>query len=219
MSCSGPTPDYGWVRSTYRDNFSSGLNPISLANGGEVYTVNSLPPKAEMARVGQLWDVRHASGSAFTFVAALPTTRSEMLLYNGEAGTGKTYVIDAIWCLGITSMAAAGSISLIAQLATIAAPTDDALQLITGRTNKPYGGAAKRAVALTTMTANKWTLLNSSNSGGGATAQIGLSAYADVYGSWFVKPGDSLGVNVAAGTAAGTAIIGISWYEVQLNLG
>src|SRR5258708_4563727 len=73
---------------------------------GDLLTAWSLPPKTELAKLGQTWDVRIASGSAFTFVAAYPTTRAELVLFNGEAAGGKCYVLDSAWCLSITSMAA-----------------------------------------------------------------------------------------------------------------
>ena len=188
---------------------------------GETRVAVGLPLKSEIVRLGQTWTARIASASAFTHVAALPTTRAELALYNGEPGSGKCYIIDSVWHLAISSMAAAGSVALIAQISpAVAALTDDAAQLITGRTGKlNYGGYAKRAVAVTTMVANRWELLQSSNAGGSATAQIGLATYADVYGGWILRPGDTFGVNVVAGTAAGTAIMGITWHEVQLDIG
>lgn len=207
------------TRKTSVPSYSDSQEVIPAGNDrGELLVAQSLPPKTELVRLGQTWETRIASGSAFTHVAALPTTRAELALYNGEPSGGKSYVIDSVWHLGITSMAAAGSVALIAQIAPgVAALTDDTAQLITGRTGKvTYGGYAKRAVAVTTMTANRWSLLQSSNSGGGATAQIGLATFADVFGAWILRPGDTFGVNVVAGTAAGTAVMGIVWHEVQL---
>lgn len=168
----------------------------------------------------QTWTVRIATGSAFTFVAAMPTTRAELVLFNGEplTGNGKSYIIDAIWCLGITSAAAAQQMALIAQIVTGAtAPTDDTAQLITSNSCMgTYGGLAKRAVAQTTMVANKWELLEFSNSVG-ATTTIGLGMYSNVGGRLIVKPGAMLGVNVVCGAAAGTGIMGIAWSETLLD--
>lgn len=194
---------------------------FAINRRGDVLIAQSLPPKAELARLGRSWEARIASGSAFTHVAALPTTRAELALYNGEASGGKCYVIDSVWHLGISSMAAAGSIAIIGQISPgVAALTDDTNQLITGACGLvAYSGLAKRAVAVTTMVANRWSLLQSSNSGGGATAQIGLASFAECYGAFILKPGDTFGVNVVAGTAAGTAIMGIRWHEIQLDLG
>lgn len=176
-------------------------------------------PKTEFARMGSLNCVRIASGNAFTHVAALPTTRAELVLYNGEVTGGACYIIDSVWHLAITSMTAAGSVAIIAQIVTPgAAPTDDTAQLITSNRGTAYAGRAKRAVAQTSAIANKWELLQSSNSGGAATAQIGLASYAECWGKFVIRPGDMLAVNVVGGTAAGTAIMGITWAEYPCNI-
>lgn len=212
----------GNVRQTVAPNLPAGvmLQP-NINNRADLLFAQALPPLTEIVRLGRSWDVRIASGSAFTFVAALPTTRAELVLYNGEGAGGPSYVIDSVYCLAISSMAAAGSISLLAQIVeTASAPTDDAAQLITSRSGKTgYSGRARRAVAQTTMTANKWSLLETSISGGSATAQIGLAAYARVNGGLIIPPGAMLGVNTVAGTAVGTAVMGVVWHEVQLDLG
>lgn len=173
-----------------------------------------------LAPPDMLWCVRIATGSAFTFVAGMPTTRAELVLYNGESTTnGKSYVIDSVWALGITSAAAAQQMAIIAQIVPSAtAPTDDTNQLITasaGQNSGTYNGLAKKAVAQTSMTANKWELLDWTNSVA-ATTTIGLAMYANVNGKLIVKPGCMLGVNVVAGAAAGTCIMGISWGESNL---
>jgi hypothetical protein len=210
-----PAPMYGQVRGISRDNFGGGDQRISLTNGGEVYMAPALPPLTELARQG-LYTARIASGSAFTNVAALPTTRAELALYNADPA--KSYVITGVWYLAVSSMAAAGSIAIIAQVVPgVAALTDDTAQLITAGDGRPYGGFAKRAVAVTTMVANKWDLLQTSINGGSATAQIGLASFADCYGKYIVRPGSTFGVNVVAGTAAGTAVMGIQWAELNLN--
>jgi hypothetical protein len=171
-------------------------------------------PKTEFARIGALNTVRIASGNAFTHVAAYPTTRAELVLYNNEPTGGACYIIDSVWHLSITSMAAVGSVAIIAQIvASPAAPTDNTSQLITSNRGTTYAGRALRAIAQTTAIANKWELLASSNNGGSATAQIGLASFAECWGKFVIRPGDMFAVNVVAGTAAGTAIMGITWAE------
>ena len=49
-------------------------------------------------------------------------------------------------------------------------------------------------------------------------ATIGLGAVAEINGGIIVRPTYTLGINAVVGTAAGTAIMGLSWYEVQLPL-
>lgn len=208
----------GLVRNVLVPNLSEGQNgDLQVNNRGEQIVAAGLLPKTQLVALGNSWCARIATANAFTHVAAMPTTRYELALYNGEPSNGKSYVIDAVWHLGITSMAAAGSVIVLAQyVPQIAALTDDTAQLITSRSGKTYGGNGKRAVAGTTMVANKWEVLQSSNAGGSATAQIGLGSYAPVDGGFILRPGDTFGVNVVAGTAAGTAIMGIVWHEVQL---
>lgn len=176
-------------------------------------------PKTEFARRAALNTVRIASANAFTHVAALPTTRAELVLYNSEPAGGNCFIIDSVWHLGITSMAAAGSVALIGQIVVApSAPTNNTSQLITNNRGETYAGRALRAIAQTSAVANKWEVLQSSNSGGSATAQIGLASYAECWGKFVIKPGNMFAVNVVAGTAAGTGIMGITWAETSLNI-
>lgn len=201
--------------------FGEGVEDVPAQNmRGEWIVSPGQLSRTELVRLGQSWNAHIATASAFTFVAALPTTRAELVLFNGEPAGGKSYILDSAWVLGITSMAAAGSIALIGQHVPAAtAPTDaGANVLTTSRIGKTYGGNAKRALAQTTMTTDKWELLNTSNNGGAATAQIGLAAWADLYGGWILRPGDMFGLNAVAGTAAGTAIAGITWHEMLLPM-
>jgi hypothetical protein len=80
-----------------------------------------------------------------------------------------------------------------------------------------YGGRANRAVAVTTMIANKWAVL--ACAGAQAAVSIGSGVFADVKGGVIVPPGYTIGLNAAVGTAVGTSLIGLSWHEVQLKLG
>ena len=129
-------------------------------------------------------------------------------------------MIDSAFLVNITSQAAAQPFSLLAQLVPApAAPTDDTAQLITSRSGKSnYGGNAKKAVAQTTMIANNWELIGNA-AVSPMTTNLGNGIYVDLYGGWIVRPGSMLGLAGLAGTAAGTAIIGVTWHEVMLNLG
>lgn len=215
----------GEVRKQQVRAYSDGDQKIPIMNErGELTVSTCLPPRTELARLGQTWNVKIANANAFTFVAGYPATtgtRAELVLYNGEAvGSNKVYVLDSAWVAAITSMAAAGSIALLGQTVVApSVPTDNTAHLITGRTGRSYPGKAKRAVAQTSAITDKWELLAPSQSGGGATAQIGLAAWADLYGAWILQPGDMFALNCIAGTAAGTAIAGITWHELTLSVG
>lgn len=205
-------------------NAPAGGNQVITLNGrGDQRVAQSLPPKAELARMGVGWDVAIATGSAFTYVAAWPTTRAELVLFNNESAGGKSYIIDSVWLYNVTSMGAAQPITIIAQNVPVVAtkPTDDTAQLISSMSGKPsYTGAARRAVANTAagQTTNLWRVLATSLVPS-PTTNLGAAVYAEVFGKYIVPPQGVFAVNAVAGTAVGTAIMGISWYEVQLTLG
>ena len=199
-------------------------DPVSVraTKDGDLRVVPALPPKAELVRLGCGWEARIATASAFTYVNALPTTRAEIMLYNGEPAGGKSYVVDSAWMFGITSMAAAQPIVLIAQLvpsSTMVAPTHSAtttiLNSLSGKAN--YSGYAKRAVAVTTCFTDLWSVV-AQGLVPAPTTNLAASVYGDLFGKYVVPPGAGFGLAGVAGTAAGTAIIGVAWYEVQLEL-
>jgi hypothetical protein len=206
----------GRVRANARPQNSQGVDSaFGALPGGEQLFANALPTKTESVRLGDCWTVQIATGSAFTPVAANPTTRAELALYNGESGGGKSYIIDSIWYYSITSQAALACCTIVYQVAQVAALTNDTAQLINSPLGKVYGGRALRAVAVTTMTANKWVAVAASASA--ATATIGFGCVANVDGGIIVTPGMTLGVNAVVGTGAGSALMGFSWREEILS--
>lgn len=211
-------PINGLVRLGSIPNYNDGsTSQMAINTRGEQLQANAIPLKAEYVRMGNSWTCQIATGSAFTNVATMPTTRAELALYNGNANPGPTLVIDAIWCFSLTSITAAAGITLIYQVAASAAAlTDDAAQLINSPVGKPYGGLAKRAVAVTTMTANKWAVVGCSAAG--PAASIGHGVYAEINGGIQVRPGATLGLNAVVGTAVGTSLIGVAWHELILPI-
>ena len=207
----------GVVRGVSAPAYGDGEQSFGVTPRGETIVAQGLPPKTEVVRLGDSWTCQIATGSAFTHVANMPTTRAELALYNGEPGDGKCYVIDAVWWFCLTSITAASGGTLIYQVAAAAAaPTDDPLQLINSPMGKTYGGRAKRAVAVTTMTANKWAALASQPAG--AAVSIGVGVVAEARGGIVLPPGATLGLNVVVGTATGTGLIGLAWHEAKLRI-
>lgn len=211
-------PVYGVVRRGSIPDYNDGsTSQVGINPRGEVLTANALPTKAEYVRQGDSWTCQIATGSAFAPVAAMPTTRAELALYNGYSNPGVTLVVDAIWYFALTSQAAAAGATLIYQVSsTAAALTDDTTQLISSPIGKAYSGLAKRAVAVTTMVANKWAVVGCSDTS--AAASIGHGVYAEINGGIQVRPGATLGMNAVVGTAVGTALIGVSWHEIYLPI-
>lgn len=213
----------GLVRSATTPSYSDGTDPlVGINSRGDLSTVAGMAPMAEAVRLGQTWQCSIATGSAFTHVAAWPTTRAELVLWNGESAGGKSYVIEAVWAANVaTSIAAASAYTILAQIVPTSATaiTDDTAQLITSRSGKSngYQGKAKRAVANTAYAiASKWEVLQSSVT---PAASIGSATFADVKGGLIVPPQAYLCLNLVTGTATGAASIGVTWSEMQVALG
>lgn len=213
----------GRVRATAVSELAVNTEDVPAMNPrSELIASIGLPERTELTRLGFSWGAQIPTASAFTFVAAWPTTRAELVLCNiGAAGT-KTLIIDRVWMTNITSQAAAQPFSILAQLAPtvlgIAAATDNTavLRQNLGGRRKTYDGQGALALANTAFAlTNQWfTLGNAAVSP--MTTNLGHSLEANVYGKYLVPPGAAFCVAGLAGTAAGTAICGIEWHEVQL---
>src|SRR3990167_7321918 len=143
----------GNVRQTSAPNLPAGqLLSHNINNRADLLVAQSLPPYAELVRMGVVWTMRTANASAFDYVAAMPTTLATAILYNGEAACGKSYVILSMFLTTIVSTAAAGQLGLLAQFLpgngnSATAPTHSATTtILTSNSGKTgYGGAARRA--------------------------------------------------------------------------
>ena len=209
------------IRQAAADTLSGGDGKLERNPRGDLLVAQALSPRSELVRLGDSYAVAIATGSAFAPVAAWPTTRAELILWNGEDPGGKSYVIDSAWVASITSVAAASSITLLGQVVPskgVAAPTDDTAQIISslsGRSSN-YGGRARRAVANTAFCiANGWQALGAVAAS--PSASIGAGAFAECEGRFIIPPGGTFGLNAVFSTAAGTAIAGLSWHEIQLS--
>lgn len=208
------------VRTTAANAYASGVNDQNMNSRGDASIVQGLPPYAELTRLGRGFSACVPTGNAFAPVAAHPTTLANIILYNGESAGGKSYIIDTVWAEAITSIAAASSLTGLAQIsnAGVAAPTDNSAVLRTGKSGTTYSGLGKLAIANSAFAvANKWTVIGQSS--GHPSTAIGAGLFCDISGRFIVPPGACFCVNLVASTAGGTMIQGIDWFEVQLDLG
>lgn len=198
---------------------------LLLNNRGDLQTSLALPERADLVRLGRSWCAAIPSASAFTYVAALPTTRAELVLYNAEDADGYSYIIDRVWMFNISSMGAAQPLTIVGQLVPSyligTVPTDAATILRAGMSGKqgPYSGKALMALANTTMgqIANRWAVLGSTIAA--PTTNLGAAIDLRIQGRYIVTPKSGFALAGVAGTAAGTAIIGVEWHEVRLTVG
>ena len=206
---------HGVVRKRAIPDYNDGsTSQVAINARGDLLVANSMGSRTEVTRLNASWSCQIATASAFTNVATMPTTRAELAIYNGEPSSGLSYVIDSIWFLSLTSITAAANVSVIYQVGFVTALTDAAAHLINSPTGAVYGGRARRAVAVTTMTANKWVVAASSSAC--AAASIGTGVVANIDGGIILPPGATLGVNAVVGTATGTSLMGVSWHEMKL---
>ena len=215
----------GNVRKTATPNLPEGNQfAPALNNRGDFLIAQSLPPYADLVRLGNTWTMRTATASAFNLVAALPTTLATAILYNGEASGGKSYVIHSAFVTTIVTTTALTSVSLLAQILpnngnSATAPTHSATTtLLTSNSGRQsYGGNARRAINVTTFFTDLWQVIGQGH--GAATASIATGAFGEVGGQIIIPPGGALGLNAIAGTVATAAgIIGCTWSEVQLDI-
>lgn len=205
----------GKTRRLSVDAYTGTSDQAHMNNRGDLCFAQALPHKAELTRLANTWSCQIATGSAFTNVANMPTTRAELAIRNSYSNN-TCLVIDSVWGFCLTSITAASGFTLIYQVSPDAAAlTNDTAQLINSPLGTVYAGSVTRALAVTTMTANKWAVLASSN--GGAAVSIGCGIQAEVNGGIIVKSGGTLGLNWIVGTATGTTCIGVSWHEVVLD--
>lgn len=188
-----------------------------MTQRGELLVAQGLPLKSELVRQGCRWGTAVPVANAFQPVAAMPTTLANIVLYNGESSGGKCLIIDTVWAVTQTSIAAATSFAQLAQMGAlgIAAPTDNTACKVRSGIGKVYSGLAKKAIANTAFAvAEYWECIGQSD--GHPSTAIGAGIFSEVFGAYVVPPGQSFCVNLVASTAGGAMIQGISWFEVQL---
>lgn len=214
----------GRVRGFFAGNYPENDEDqqFHVNNRGDQLIAQGLPERSELVRMGASWGAQIPTASAFTYVAAWPTTRAELVLCNAEDKGGKSYLIDRAWLANISATATGNVLGFLGQLVpaalNVAAATDNAAilrQSLSGKLTN-YNGRATLALANTAFAiANRWVQLGNSTLGNSATT-IGLGCEALLYGRIIVPPGAAFCLAALTGTAAGTAICGMEWHEVQI---
>jgi len=212
------TDIYGLTRGTTVPNYADSVEAQPALNTrGEIIVAQGLPPLAELVRQGGSWQVLSAATAALT---AVPTTTAGHSLWNGEADTGKIYVIDSFGAVEIiVDVTQQNSLALFAavEAGKFTAPTDAALTKasLNGRN---AGGTNARTVAGATV-AGVWTPHGPSAPGATALAgAIWRVTEFDARGLYVVRPGGLFSFAVAKAAATASQIrYFVRWHEVQLS--
>ncbi len=208
------------VRLTAPEAYNSGQAQVDQNPRGDMLVAPSLLPKTELTRLANAWYSVIDTTDAFNLVAGYPGstgTRAEVVYYNGYTDN-TCLVIDQIWFQNIVTQGAISGYTVVYQVLSIAAPTNNTAVLISSPLGKAYGGSVLRALAVTTMVTNKWGIAGAGSSNG-ASVSVGAGVVAEMGGGVIVKPGFTIGLNVMAGTVCTAGgLLGMSWYEVKLPL-
>ena len=215
---------YGAVRQGSRRNYSSGGNQqLDMNRGGDFLVAQGLPPLVEVTRQGYSFSAQMPAASAWTLLITIPTTLANLSLQNGEASGGKSYIIKRFWVKAVTSMASACALTPLSQLvpAGTAQVADDTTVLRMGLAG--HTGPAARTLAKIVMAStatgcltDKWNHHQSAIIA--PTTNIGVVIEVKCNGEYIVPPQGSFNINAQESVSGGTAIAGVEWDEVLIDL-
>ena len=193
---------------------------VALDSEGDLLVAQGLPAYVEMSRLGSGF-----SAIATSAVAALivrPSTTALFTLWNGEAASGKSYVIDRLLAQQLVSAAPESRWGIWACVHPpgMAAPGIDiarAATNLTGYTGNTYDGQAQVGVDETVVN-NGWYPWGNSLDVEQAATLGGGQADVRVEGRLIIPPSGGLSLHVVASSVNEDFAMGCSWYEAQLKL-
>lgn len=189
---------------------------IKATVGGDLYVAQSLPPYAVLSASGAGAICQMTAAAAGT--TTIPTTTAIATLWNGEAGGGKSLVIDRIFCN--TEAYDAGNnfffIWVCMHPSGMTAPTDDgAIKNLNGGN---YGGSA-RFDSAATVANDTWNSWGNSLRSAAANADGMSNIDIPVEGRLTVAPTGGISLHIGCNDSNLTGQVGVSWFEVQLDRG
>lgn len=200
------------------ENLSSGSdNPTAINPRGDLLVAQSLPPSAELVRMGRSFMA--VQTSAVAPVAALPTTTAQLSLWNGEPAGGRIYIIDSVFAICVVSAGAATGLGLVGMMNVARTSTPPTADLTPkGLAGQAYNGKGIVDLAVGSLVDDGWHPLGSSVVG--PASQIGLTVDVPLEGRYIIPSGGGyFHLACVANTAATITVrMGIRWHEVQLPL-
>jgi hypothetical protein len=187
-------------------------------------------PYGEITRLGRAFEIHTVA--AVAAVVALPTTASMLSIWNGEADSGRSLIIDRVWGLRIVSTTAIASQAAligclgqtrVATLGTLSGLPKNALNGNGGGDTKVASYLTAIALDAVTGVTGNWRVLPGQTGGlkisAGAATVGGDFLNAEVNGRIIVPPGRAFGIHVMAPLVAETFLCGVEWHEKWLRLG
>ena len=207
--------DINAILQAFRKNSNERVS-VSASPGGAIHTYNGGLPYARWVAEGKGYQAGEATATAS--VAALPTVTAALTLQNGEAETGKWYVIHSVFAAFEASAAAveAAYLAHCIGMNRVAAATNDlgltaVKPLLAGA--GPYPGAAILDLGATVVD-DLWKPIGSHVSNLVASnGDFALDVFID--GLVIVKPKAQYSLESVATSTAVTSRIGVRWFEVE----
>ena len=190
---------------------------LKATKEGDLYIAQNLPPYTLATAAGRGWQVQATSAVAIS--TTIPTTTAMGTLYNGETGGGKSYVIDRLFAN--TEAWDAGNYNMfffwICIHPVMTKPTSDITPKGLRGGDVNYGGKAVFDIGATVVNDGWYSRANSERTANGNVDGMANIDHA-VEGKIVIPPECGLSVNVGGNDTNITAQVGVSWYEVQLDL-
>lgn len=158
--------------------------------------------------------------SAVTPVVAPPTTAAHFCLYNGDPV--KSYTITSVGNSYTTSAAAVESTQIFAHVSVAplkilpTATASQGIKSLTGNVNA--GSLAQAGSTVTIVNDGIWHPVGQAMNSGGGTATIALGCWTNLTQPngqpiYVIPPGGMISFATMSSTAAGKAIITVTWTE------
>lgn len=201
---------------------------IESDQNDNMYMAAGLPERAGVVARGASYHASIPTGSAFTTVAAWPTTRAELVLSNVAPAGGPCLIIDRIWAATIVTETAATEMTILCQVspAGLVTPATDNTAVLVRNLNGKSGANQRSANAALAMAntafavASQWDVPDQTLTLGPGATSVGQAATARINGGYVIQPQATFCMNLVVGTAvAATGIIGVVWHEAMLDLG
>lgn len=182
-----------------------------------------LPPLTQLVSAGRTFQARSTTGAAP--VTAIPSTACLLGLWNGEPDNGKSYIIDSVFAMRITTAAAFQEMTILTncsiQRITTAIANTIIPRCMSGM-RIGYGGNARVAVGVTLAAADggattNWHPVGNNHNISGGAANLGGTREVDVRGRYIIPPKCQFSLSVIAPVAtASSVVVGVRWHEAVL---
>lgn len=190
---------------------------IKATNYGDLLVAQGLPASAVQTAQGNGYQAM--STAAIAGLVVRPSTTAAFTLWNGNAGGGKSYVIERIMAFNLVSTAAQTFAGIWACVHPVgmSAVTADITAIKNTRGIANYGGNARLDTGAT-VTDDGWFPWGASSEAEEAGVLPGGIICAPIGGKMIVPPTAGVSMHVVSGLVGDTFTHGFHWYEVQLDL-